>query len=159
MVIFTCAQKSEAYDEKRRPGWSKRFWEGSIMRTITFPLVCVSLAGCLATADLKTSQGISDADRQVAQRIAELTSDRCVRYQYVDGPVDKKISGDMAMKALGAVKRLYRSDAGWYKAEVATEGIWDNVYYKPNQFFVCGEKLWQDRVESKSVSFSEVVPK
>lgn len=75
----------------------------------------------------------------------------------MDSPTNKPISGDVKLSTLGEVRRLYSSSRGWYKAEVVSEGIWDNVYYNTlNQALVCGEKTWQQYSDSGELKFVEV---
>lgn len=114
------------------------------------------LSGCLASIDLKNDQSLSSGDRRVAARIAELTQQLCVRYTYEQG-TDRKLSGNMKLSESPAVKRMYRSDSGWVKAEVLANGVWDNSYYlESSGKFICGENSWQKFSDSTSIIFREI---
>jgi len=55
------------------------------------------------------------------------------------------------------VRRLYRSDQSWVKAEITDEGAWDNVYWSEQRgTIVCGEPNWQKLADSSSVRFQDV---
>lgn len=128
------------------------------MKRSATPVILITgiLSGCLATVDLKTDQSLSSEDRRVATRMAELTQQRCTHYTY-DPVSDQKFSGDVKITQLPAVKRLYRSESGWVKAEMQAHGVWDSVYYRESGGdFICGEKVWQKFSNSNSVGFSEV---
>lgn len=114
------------------------------------------LAACAAT-DLKSASGISESDRRIAQTIAERTAANCIKRRTMDSPTNTPISGDVKLSTVGEVRRLYSSSRGWYKAEVVSEGIWDNVYYNTlNKALVCGEKTWQQYSDSGELKFVEV---
>lgn len=123
-------------------------------------LLCVAvmgvLSGCLATTDLASSNSpLQGNDKFVVMQIAELVPNVCTRYRYRETP-EKKITGDMPIKA-AEIKRLYKADGDWYKAEVASAGVWDNVYFNTfSRGIECGEAAWMKTEESRMLRFNEI---
>ena len=114
------------------------------------------LAGCAASADIRTKEGVSSADRQVASRIAELFKQRCVRVTF-DSITNVNTSGKTAFTELPQVRRIYRSTQGWVKAEVQVQGVWDSIYYhEARNLLMCGEREWQKLSDTSSVQFADV---
>lgn len=118
-------------------------------------LMATFLIGC-ASADLASDSSLNQSDRQLATRITELSRERCIHYQYEQGS-GRKLSGDMKLSATPVVKRLYRSDSGWAKAELQISGVWDNVYWlESSGAIICGELDWQKFANSSSIAFKEI---
>lgn len=125
---------------------------------MVFPLLAgvLLLIGC-ASPDLATDPSLSQTDRQLAMRLAELTQKRCIHYKYEQGAPDRKLTGNMRFYRMPVVKRLYRSDSGWVQAEVQADSVWDNVYLlERSGAFICGNIAWQKHEDSASVSFREI---
>ncbi len=129
------------------------------MKYIPSIAVVFILSGCLATPDLAkvNDELISPQEQKIASDISNLVPKRCVsgRVSNTTG----KFLEESAMKVTdpAAIKRLYSSNQGWYKAEAVTKGIWDNFYYKPSDgSFVCGQRLWDEYADTKNVQFEEV---
>ena len=120
----------------------------------------VFLGGCFATLDLaKESSGLSGYNLSIAKLISERAAQRCTRYTY-DQVTGQAMTGQVQLHQAAAVKRLYVSTGtGWYKAEVASSGVWDNVYHNDRtNKFVCGEKNWSNDPSLLSIAFTEVNP-
>jgi hypothetical protein len=115
----------------------------------------VGFAGC-ASVDLATDPALTSVDRQLASTMAELTQRICTHHTYEEGS-NRKLSGDMKFHAAPSVKRLYRSDTGWVKADLQYGNVWDSVYHlKSTGTTVCGEIQWQKFSNSKAVQFTEI---
>ncbi len=115
------------------------------------------LTGCLATTNLLSNESpLKISDKLIALEIAEKTLNLCVRFTYEQGS-ERKISGDVKFSNLPEVKRFFKSDAGWYKAYIVSDGVWDNIYYHPANFkFICGDKSWAKYSDSNQIIFDEL---
>lgn len=112
------------------------------------------LSGCLASTNLLNDSKINPEDRIIMQRMAEKTSEICKTYTY-DQSTGKQLSGYMDFNDLPEIKKFYKSNENWYKAEMTVRGVWDNVYYlKGKEALVCGEKQWQDLSKGRSILFT-----
>jgi hypothetical protein len=119
-------------------------------------LIATTLAACATPSDMRIDQSVSGADRSLAMRMSELTMERCVRQQY-DSAVYKHPGGQSKFPDLPPVRRLFRSDKGWVRAEIATSGVWDNVYFlESRNSVICGEPNWQKLADSTLVRFYDV---
>jgi len=126
------------------------------LQTLNLLLPMPILSGCLATTDLRKDPSVNEADRNIAVRIGDLTKQRCTYYQYVQDS-GRKLSGDIRFSESAEVRRLYRSDSGWVKAEIVANAVWDSVYYQEAKgTLVCGEKNWQKLDHSNAIKFVSV---
>jgi len=102
-----------------------------------------------------TDGSLNSEDLKAATEIAERTQQQCTRTRYKDD--GQQVGGGAAVAMLPDIKKIYRAEDSWYKAEVAVAGIWDNVYLN---FFtkqiVCGQKNWEKFGEAGSLSFKQV---
>jgi len=118
--------------------------------------VASTLTGCLATTNLAQDPRVDVITQGLAQKIAQLTSDRCVRTTY-DRTSGKKMSGDVKIYSRVAVKKISKATDGWYKAETSADGIWDNIYYNENSIkLICGQKSWDSYSDSKKYLFNDI---
>ena len=126
---------------------------------IRFASVCfafVLITGCAIQGDMRLDESLTNSDRALAARIAELTKDRCVRHVY-GRTTELPVVSSIKIGSLPTVKRLYTSDSGWVKAEVTGEGAWDNIYFlESKNTLVCGEPNWQKLSDSPSIRFVDV---
>lgn len=115
------------------------------------------LTGCLATTNLLSDEStLKISDKLIALEIAEKTLNLCVRVTYEQGS-ETKISSDVNFSKLPEVKRFFKSNAGWYKAYIFSNRVWDNVYYHPVDFkFICGDKSWAKYSDSNKIIFDEL---
>lgn len=117
------------------------------------------LTGCLATSDLATAprELLSSEEQRIAFDISRMVRQRCV-----SGKIDQtsgKFISESSMKIIepAAIKRLYYSSQGWYKAEAVTQGIWDNFYYKSSDgTLICGQRLWDEYSDTGHIQFIEI---
>lgn len=127
-----------------------------------FAVVSASFAllSACTSLDLATDHtALTDAERNIARTITELTAARCVRSSYrVDTAHPAVSTTKITSRAI--VKRLYSSpDTSWYRAEVVNAGTWDNVYYhRRSGHLVCGEKTWGAWADVRTVTFTEIKP-
>jgi hypothetical protein len=129
----------------------------SISRTF-LGLASLALLSACASVDLaKSGAGLSERDRAVAQRMAELMGQRCVRYVALRS-TGERYTGDVNFSGAAEIRRLYSSADGiWYKADAVNEGAWGSLYYNQRSgFFLCGEKNWSALPQLKDIVFSEV---
>lgn len=114
------------------------------------------LSGC-ATTDMTTNASISESDRELAVRIAEMGSTTCTTTS-TNRNTGEKISGGGKIDVSGiSVRRMHRSESGWVKAEVLAKNTWDNLYYRAwPEFIVCGEKQWSEIPFAKTAVFKEI---
>ncbi len=118
------------------------------------------LTGC-ASLDLATdSNALPDAERSIAQKISELTTQRCVKATF-RRDTGAQLYGTKKLVGQCVVKRLYSSpNTSWYKAEVLNAGTWDYVYFhRRSGHVVCGEKIWSEWADVRTVSFTEIKPR
>lgn len=120
------------------------------------PLVSLTLlGGCLATTDLASESSPLDEDhRDVARRIGYLTATTCVvTLQRGDKPVGTQV---VIVKPL-IVKRLYAADPDWFKAVIAGQRAWDDIYWnRHTDELVCGASEWAKMPESTTLVFEEI---
>ena len=125
------------------------------MRSILF-ILPLALSAFATSSDMRLDEAITSGDRALAVRMSELSMDRCVRQQY-NPTVALAPSTQVKFSALPVVKRLYRSEMGWVKAEVTGGGAWDNIYYlEAKNAVICGEQGWQKLADSSAVRFYDV---
>ena len=118
--------------------------------------VVSALAACGTNPDLRLDESLTSGDRALALRMSELTRERCVRQQY-DSAVMGTTGSRTQFGALPVVRRLYRSDQEWVKAEITAEGAWDNVYWSEQRgVVICGEPNWQKLADASAVRFRDV---
>lgn len=121
------------------------------------PVLCLVLTACVATTDLKRSGTLSDADRQVAQTMAERSTAVCSVERIRKGTTVREPE-TVKFTHLAEIRRLFRSNTGWYKAHFFADGV-DGVSYLNirTQHFMCSEALWQRLSNSSLVEFSEIL--
>lgn len=119
-------------------------------------VAALAAMGCATQTDMQTDSALTSADRATAARVSELVGARCTTYQY-DPFTEQKTSGDRKVFGSVAVKRMYRSESGWIKAETVANSVWDNVYlHERNNTLVCGEKHWQAAPNTNRIAFVEI---
>lgn len=123
---------------------------------LLFLLGAVSvLSGCLATTNLLQGETLSPDDLATAKIMATKMQTTCFTTRY-KGP-DETAQGAVKITALPEVRALYKSDSGWIKADLASAGIFDSVFYAPSLGqFVCGQIPWSKSPQSSSVQFKKV---
>lgn len=105
---------------------------------------------------MRLDETLNSSDRALATRLSEMTRDRCVRQEYSQSALVQP-TNQTKISALPVVKRLFTSDSGWVKAEIAAQGAWDNIYFlESKNIIVCGEPNWQKLADSTSIRFSDV---
>lgn len=113
------------------------------------------LSGCLATTDLASEFSPLDEDhRDVARRIGYLTATTCV-VTLQRG--DKSVGTQVKIVRPVSVRRLYAADPYWFKAVIAGQRAWDDIYWnRHTDELVCGASEWAKRPESATMVFKEV---
>jgi hypothetical protein len=110
------------------------------------------VAGCVTNPSVPTNS-LSANDRNVVQRIQELVKTRCIRYTY-DRTTGERKSGNMKIHGEVVIKKLFRGEKGWFKAEALSDGVWGDVYLNTqSNAFVCGSKTWEKTVGSEFIKF------
>jgi len=128
------------------------------MRIAHFSVSCLVIAGCATTADLKTRQDISEADRQLARTVAERITATC-RYTLVAKGTSTREPEPIKFRQLAEIERLFRSNAGWYKADYSADGVKGQAYVILDgraQQIVCGDELWNVLTRNRTVTFTEI---
>lgn len=112
------------------------------------------LTACVTNPSVPTDS-LTTYDRGVIQAIQELTKTRCTRHTY-DRSSGRKTSGDNKLYSEVVIKKLFRGEKGWYKAEALADGVWDDVYLNSQtNAFVCGKKSWDKMVGSELIRFAD----
>ena len=116
----------------------------------------IALTGCLASVDLSREDSpLPSSERTIAVKISKLTSLQCIKSSY-DRNTGQRMSGETTFYNPVSIKRLFVSESGWYKAEVLSDGVWDNVYlHNDSGRFVCGQQSWDSYVDTKDIRFIE----
>lgn len=118
-----------------------------------FSLVTALLLTACVTNPSVPTNNLTTYDRGVIQAIQELTKTRCYRYTY-DRTTGQKLSGNNKLHSEVVIKRLFRGEKGWYKAEALADGVWGDVYLNSQtNAFVCGKQAWGKMVGSELIRF------
>lgn len=137
---------------------------GSLSNLALSLLAIGALTGCLVTTpDLaQNSSGLSPEHQRVVQQAVEKISQFCTVGQYRDPfSVTKEKADFQGVKITQRVeiRRIYISNANWYKLAMVTRGVFDHAFYNPvTQQLVCGELGWQRIPDLASTSFVEITP-
>lgn len=116
------------------------------------------LSGCIATTNLLTQRGaLPDDLHSIAVQMVNVSKRSCIT---ISGPQSQSKDDWQKGRKLDSndyiVTRFYVSDAGWYKANIITQGIIDELFYNKNtKQLVCGSHLWSKYSNSGLVKFVE----
>lgn len=126
---------------------------------IFWTLLAVSiLSGCLATTNLLAQRGaLPDNLHLVAVQMVNVAKQTCIR---ISGPESQSKDDWQKGRKLDSndytITRFYVSDNGWYKANIITQGIHDELFYNKNtNKLVCGTHGWAKYTDGSSIRFTE----
>jgi len=128
------------------------------MRIATLATMAALIAGCATNDLLKNKSSYSLNQQAILEAIATETTKTCVKVTK-DPITNETKSGTKFSDGRPAILKLFQSDAGWYRAAVVKDGVWDNIYYHPDLTRIaCGDEHWLSLKESRGVTFSEIKP-
>jgi hypothetical protein len=128
------------------------------MRFFTLATMATLIAGCASNDLLKKKSSYSLNQQQILETIATETTRTCVKVTK-DPITNETRSGTKFSDGRPAILKFFQSDAGWYRAAVVKDGVWDNIYYHPDLTRIaCGDEHWLSLKESRGVTFSEIKP-
>ena len=123
------------------------------MKIVVLLLSAAALSGCLATTDVLREGSLNQEDLNTAQAMTVLMQSTCTKTYYKG--VDESARGAIKLVEPPTMKAFYKSDSGWFKADMAAQGTFDSVFYSPSLgIFLCGQVPWDKIPEASAIRFT-----
>ncbi len=126
-------------------------------KSIAILFVCVLIQACATNEDVLLKTQLSAAQKNAVDQIRGAVGRVCHKIQYEDAAQTKQRPGHVNIVDSAKVTRLFESDSGWFRGQVHSQGIIDNVFYNErDKRIVCGQKQWDSFANTASIVFREV---